>query len=172
MPTRPELSATRSRTSRADVPSGVDHISDHTADRVPDQVAPPEFSWTGSPLHALDADGVEPGLVVALPVLPADGDEDESKYGIQMVTGSIQPGGPTHAFTAIDAVLPNEREAVMPFCGGGVSSRSRQTSPFSSDTIRSPTTVIRSRDCLRVWAIHQMAHRIGVQLFAGTKRWG
>ena len=60
------------------MPSGVDHISHPTADRVPDQVAPPEFSWTGSPLHALDAEGVEPGLVVALPVLPADADDDES----------------------------------------------------------------------------------------------
>ena len=42
-----------------------------------------------------------------------DGDDDESKYGMQMVTGSVSPGGPTHRFTAIDAVLPNERDAVV-----------------------------------------------------------
>jgi len=42
-----------------------------------------------------------------------DGDDEESKYGVQMVTGSVSPGRPTHTFTALDAVLPNEREALV-----------------------------------------------------------
>jgi Zn-dependent protease with chaperone function len=42
-----------------------------------------------------------------------DGDDDVSKYGVQMATGSVSAGGPTRSFTAVDAVLPNEREVLV-----------------------------------------------------------
>jgi hypothetical protein len=42
-----------------------------------------------------------------------DGDDDESTYGMQMVSGSVPSGGPARTFTAVDAVLPNEREVLL-----------------------------------------------------------
>jgi Zn-dependent protease with chaperone function len=42
------------------------------------------------------------------------GDEDEeTSYGVQVVTGSVAPGGATRSFTALGAVLPNEREVLV-----------------------------------------------------------
>ena len=42
-----------------------------------------------------------------------DGDSEEDSYGLQIATGSVSPGGPTRTFTALDAVLPNEREVLV-----------------------------------------------------------
>ncbi|RYP88453.1 leucyl aminopeptidase family protein [Nocardioides guangzhouensis] len=64
-----------------------------TADQVPDQVVPPTFSWTGSPLHALDADiGADGGVVVALPVLPADGGDEDGTSGPALGPGAADLG--------------------------------------------------------------------------------
>jgi Zn-dependent protease with chaperone function len=42
-----------------------------------------------------------------------DGDSEEDSHGVQISAGSVSPGGPTRTFTALDAVLPNERELLV-----------------------------------------------------------
>jgi hypothetical protein len=42
-----------------------------------------------------------------------DGDEEEDSHGMQISMGSVSPGRPTRTFTALDAVLPNEREVLV-----------------------------------------------------------